>query len=91
MKAKPAYKPGKKRIILTPFLDAWRPAFIAATEAPGERTRLAHYLTAQGRRTLRSNRNLIANIRAAALVPNAEDFLVIQSWLGAPARPLAGR
>jgi hypothetical protein len=73
--------PGKQRLTHTPFLDGWRPLFLAATEARGSRADLARFLTTQGRRTIRSNHNLITRLRAGSIVPNAEDFLATSHWM----------
>ena len=82
-KTLPRRAPGKQRVKPTPFLDAWRPAFLAATDGRGAQANLARFLVSQGRRTLRSNHNLIAAIRADTVVPNAEDFLAIGCWMNA--------
>ena len=85
-KPKPA-APGKQRVTHTPFLDAWRPGFLAATATTDDRASLARFLVTQGRRTLRSNHNLITALRSGAVVPNAEDFLAVACWIGQqPAR-----
>lgn len=73
--------PGKQKVTHTPFLDAWRIAFIAATDSPDARGALATYIQAQRHVTRQSAHNLIARIRDASRLPNAEDFLTIDHWL----------
>ena len=64
---------GKQRLQHTPFLDAWRLAFLAATGERPRRVALATFLHAQGRITRQSVHNLIAALRANTRTPNSKD------------------
>jgi len=60
---------GKQRLQHTPFLDAWRLAFLAATGERPRRVALATFLHAQGRITRQSVHNLLAALRTYSRTP----------------------
>lgn len=80
MKSDPA-APGKQRIGHTPYLDAWRVHLAAAVEGHGLKADLARFLEMQGRRGFQACSNLVSQVLAGRVVPNAEDFLVMDHWL----------
>jgi hypothetical protein len=80
MKEKPA-APGRQRLEHTPYLDAWRVRLAAALDGHGIKSDLARFLASQGRRGLASSANLVSQVLAGRMVPNAEDFLAMDHWL----------
>ena len=77
---------GKRQLTHTPYLDGWRITLDLAVSERGAKAELARFLESQGRRTFQACQNLVSQVLAAKIVPNAEDLLAMDAWIRSQAK-----
>lgn len=71
----------RSRLSHTPYLDAWRETLRTATDGPGKKTALAHFMADARGQELQTWRVGIRRIMDGKTIPNGEDVLAISAWI----------